>query len=170
MYEVYVLVAKKKSIILNLVACLFLVLAIATALMMCRFGIYTMIIVSLLCLTGWFFFQFRMNAEYEYSYFDGEVRFAKIMNKSRRRKLKTYVMDDVVVIAPAGDQRVSQYESRNDIKVKNYTSHKAGEPYYVMVAKNQDMQELIKFEPDEKFLEAVCVKYASRVVRRPKSE
>lgn len=40
------------------------------------------------------------NTEFEYSYFDGELRFAKIKNKSRRKRLGIYSMESVAAIAP----------------------------------------------------------------------
>ena len=108
-----------------------------------------------------------MNKEFEYSFFDGDVRFAKVMNKSRRKALKSFSMDEVIQIAPAGDRCVYKYENDQSVKVIDYTSGYKDVPYYDMIVKNQDQISLIKFEPDEKYLDAVCVKYAQKVVRRP---
>ena len=103
--------------------------------------------------------------EFEYSYFDGEVRFAKVLNKNRRKSLGSYPMDDVIQIAPAGDRSVSQYE-REGVKVIDYTSHDKDTAYYDMVLKKEGETLLIKFEPDDKYLEAVEFKYRQKVIRR----
>ena len=103
--------------------------------------------------------------EFEYSYFDGEVRFAKVLNKNRRKSLGGYPMDDVIQIAPAGDRSVSQYE-REGVKVIDYTSHDKDTAYYDMVLKKEGETLLIKFEPDDKYLEAVEFKYRQKVIRR----
>ena len=52
----------------------------------------------------WYVFGFRSYTEYEYTYFDGEFRIAKIKNKSRRKKVAVVNMEDVLMIAPKGDR------------------------------------------------------------------
>ncbi|SER42711.1 DUF6106 family protein [Lachnobacterium bovis] len=111
---------------------------------------------------------FRMNIEYECSYFDGEVRFAIIRNKSKRKQLKSYSMEQVVQIAPAHDRSVMNYETRKDVIKKNFTSHKKGVQYYEMVINDESGTLLIMFEPDKKYLDAVCVKYKQKVVMSTK--
>ena len=34
----------------------------------------------------WYLFAFRSEVEYEYTYYDGDLRFAKIRNKAKRKK------------------------------------------------------------------------------------
>ena len=70
-------------------------------------------------------------------------------------------MDDVIQIAPAGDRSVSQYE-REGVKVIDYTSHDKDTAYYDMVLKKEGETLLIKFEPDDKYLEAVEFKYRQK--------
>ena len=98
--------------------------------------------------------------------FDGEVRFAKIMNKSRRKRLAVYSMDEVSQIAPAGDRSVYRYETDHTVKVLDYTSQVKDQPYYEMVIQKEGDTYLIKFEPDDKYLDAVQVKYAQKVIRK----
>lgn len=165
MYEVYVLVERKKTIVNVLIASLFLALGIVCLLLACSYP--TAICFTIAFVALWFLFQFRMNTEYEYSYFDGEVRFARVMNKSRRKSLKTFTMDDVIMIAPAGDRGIYKYENDTNVKVIDYTSGIKDVPYYEMVMKNGEQLSMIKFEPDEKYLDAVCIKNGQKVVRRP---
>ena len=75
-------------------------------------------------------------------------------------------MDEVVTIAPAGDRSVYDYENDNSVQVKDYTSHKKDTPYYDLVIKKEAGTLLIKYEPDDEYLDAVQVKYAQKVVRR----
>lgn len=95
------------------------------------------------------------NTEFEYSYFDGELRFAKIKNKSRRKRLGIYSMESVAAIAPAGDRSVYNYENGNEIKKIDYTSGQKDVPYYDIVIKSPDENVLIKAELDDKFLTEV---------------
>ena len=165
MYEVYVLVKRKKSVATILLGALFLALAVAFLIASCVSMVAFCFVIVFTFL--WYLFQFQMNKEFEYSFFDGDVRFAKVMNKSRRKALKSFSMDEVIQIAPAGDRCVYRYENDQSVKVIDYTSGYKDVPYYDMIVKNQDQISLIKFEPDEKYLDAVCVKYAQKVVRRP---
>jgi hypothetical protein len=108
-------------------------------------------------------FTMRRCVEFEYSYFDGELRMTKILNKSRRKKIALYNMDEVVLIAPAGDRSVYNHENNSAYKVRNLTSGDPEGKIYVMVAKGEKGMELIKFEPDEEFLSEICKKHAHKV-------
>ena len=105
MFEVYVLVEKKKSVFLTFFSVFSYVMAVLSAIFV-MIGLYFFVPTAVFgFILGWFF-QTR-NYEFEYSYFDGDVRFAKIINKANRKKLPGYKMSEVLAIAPTG----------------NYTSH-----------------------------------------------
>lgn len=161
MYEVFVLVEKKRSVLMQFLTVFCLVLTLLSVLATILLIPLFMTFALLFGVLTWFF-KTRC-AEYEYSYFDGEVRFAKILNKSRRKRIGIYSMDEVLMIAPSGDRSVYNYEKNSNLEVKNLTSGNKDAKVYIMVAKGASGQELIKFEPDEKFLDAVCVKYAQKV-------
>lgn len=168
MVEIYVLVPVRKKFATVFVGVLSLVLAVICLLLSC----VTMVFLPLVVVFGalWFFFMFRYYKEYEYSYFDGEVRFAKVMNKSRRKRLGVYTMDDVIQIAPAGDRSVYKYENDSNLKVKDFSSQIQGHEVYDMVLQKAGNMLLIKFEPDEKYLDAVEHKYKQKVIRGASSE
>jgi hypothetical protein len=163
MLEIYVLVERSKSMAIRLLAYFFFAVTVALLLLSCSSPFF----LPFAILTGalWYLFQFRSNKEFEYSYFDGEVRFAKIMNKSRRKKLATYSMEEVLQIAPSGDRSMYKYETDTNVKKVDYTSGKKDTPYYEMAVKHENSMLLIQFEPDDSYLDAVCIKYAYKVVR-----
>lgn len=163
MLEVYVLVPVRKSMAANFLGIFTLVLGIISLVLACFSFIFA--IPMLIFGTIGVLLTFYAKKEYEYSYFDGEVRFAKVMNKSRRKNFGAYQMDEVVQIAPAGDRSVYKYENDNGIKVKDYTSNIKGQPYYDMIVSKDGGLTLIKFEPDEQYLDAIMVKYAQKVVK-----
>lgn len=165
MYEVFVLVPVRKPFWVTFASVISLFLGIGSLLLACGSMIFSILFVVFGLL--WYFLTFQAYMEYEYSYFDGEVRFARVMNKSRRKTLEVYNMNDVVTIAPAGDRSVYNYENDKSIKVKDYTSHKKGVPCYdLVIKKDSGSTLLIKYEPDDEYLDAVQVKYAQKVVRR----
>lgn len=163
MFEVYVLVEKRKPMIMKFFGIFSWVIGvismIATAI-----GIYFFLPTAVLGILLGYFFQSR-NFEFEYSFFDDEVRFAKIINKSRRKKLPGYKMDEVVIIAPAGDQSVYNYENNGQNKIRRLQSGYPDRKVYVLVAKAPAGFELVYFEPDDKYLDAVCIKNGYKVRR-----
>ena len=169
MTEVYVLVPRIKTGAIRFISIFLLVLTIGFLLVSCV-GMY-FLPVAMLAGLGWFLFNYMSNKEYEYSYFDGDVRFARITNKARRKALKGYTMEEVIQIAPSGDRSVSKFEMDKTAKVKDDTSGRKNAPYYVMVVSNgANGQSIIKFEPDKAYLDAVCIKYRQKVVRRPEDQ
>lgn len=164
MTEVYVLVERRKSTLMRVVTAAVLAIGILFAL----FSMIAPLFLSgaLILLVVWYFFLFRSSKEYEYSFFDGELRFAKIMNKSRRKRLRVFTMDEVIQIAPAGDRSIYKYEQDNTVKKIDYTSGNKDVPYYNLIMKNEDGINMISYEPDDKYLDAICVKYGQKVIRR----
>lgn len=165
MFEVFVLVPVRKPFWVTLASVVSLFLCIGSMLLACGSMIFSILFILFGLL--WYFLMFQSYMEYEYSYFDGEVRFARIMNKSHRKTLEVYSMNDVVTIAPTGDRSVYNYENDKSIKVKDYTSHKKDVPSYdLVIKKDSGSTILIKYEPDEEYLDAVQVKYAQKLIRR----
>lgn len=164
MTEVYVLVERRKSTLMRVMTAAVLAIGILFAL----FSMIAPLFLSgaLILLVVWYFFLFRSSKEYEYSFFDGELRFAKIINKSRRKRLRVFTMDEVIQIAPAGDRSIYKYEQDNTVKKIDYTSGNKDVPYYNLIMKNEDGINMISYEPDDKYLDAICVKYGQKVIRR----
>ena len=161
MPEVYVLVEKKQSMGFKVARIAVLILAIASLII--NFAIPLFLIVPLILFLVWGVMQFLSYREFEYSYYDGTLRFTKIRNKSSRKALMEVSMENVLVIAPKGDRSLMSYH-QNGATVKNYTSHDSEANYYEVVVNTENGTTCIMIEPDEKFLEAVCIKYRQKVV------
>ena len=144
---------------------IFAALAVVSFLLICQGVALGFLIAVAFGFISYFIFM-SQNVEYEYSYFDGELRFAKIKNKSRRKHLATYSMESVVTIAPAGDRSVYNYENGGELKTVDYSSGLKDIPYYDIVIKSPDANVLIKAELDDKFITEVEKKYRSKVKRR----
>lgn len=161
--EVYVLISKNKSLWTKILTALFLLIGVYF-LYVTFVGliIFFAVAVPFLAL-AWYFYKKEM--EFEYSYFDGDFRFAKIYNKQKRKELKGYEVENVIGIAPQGDRSLYSYENNPQVKTRDLTSGHKDRKVYCMVAKSEDGYEITKFEPDEKYLDAVCIKYRQKVVR-----
>lgn len=163
MLEVYVLVEKQKSLIMKVLSIMCFVIG-AYFMYVSVIGLLLFFAVAILFFAlGWFLKN--RSLEFEYSYFDGEFRFAKIINKQKRKELIGYNAENVIVIAPKGDRSLYNYEKNPQIKVRDFSSGNKNAKVYGMVAKVESGLHLTWFEPDEKYLDAVCIKYRQRVVR-----
>lgn len=121
--------------------------------------------VAIVFIALWVWRGFFSNVEYEYTYFDGDLRMAKITNKSRRKNLVNIVMDDVIIIAPKGDRSVYKYETDKSCKYKNLTSGDVNAKVYELIYKSDKGLCRYEFEPDEDMLNAIMVKYPRSVVK-----
>lgn len=163
MLEVYVLVKKKKSMFMKVLAVVLGLLGI--------YFVYAALLGVFICLAiaipffaiAWYLY--KKETEFEYSYFDGDFRFAKIYNKQKRKNLRGYEAENVIMIAKCGDRSIYPYENNPQIKKRDLTSGYKDRDVYYLVAKTETGYELTKFEPDEKYLDAVCVKYRQKVMR-----
>ena len=113
----------------------------------------------------WYVFGFRSYTEYEYTYFDGEFRIAKIKNKSRRKKVALVNMDDVLMIAPKGDRSTYKYENDKSITFKDAASGDAGAKVYELICKGEKGIARYEIEQDEEMLDAIMVKYPRTVTK-----
>lgn len=113
----------------------------------------------------WFLFAFRSETEYEYTYYDGDLKFAKIKNKSKRKNLASINMEDVLLIAPKGDRSVYKYETDKSVTFKNIASGMEGTKVYAIVCKGEKGIVRYEFEPDEAMLNEIMIKYP-RVVTK----
>ena len=86
-------------------------------------------------------------------------------NKQKRKQLIGYEADNVMVIAPKGDRSLYNYEKNGQVKVRDLTSGRKDAKVYGMVAKSEEGIHMTWFEPDEKYLDAVCIKYRQKVIR-----
>lgn len=165
MNEKLVIVPKTKTTgkkILNIVwfilTCLMLVLAM---------GIWIFIIPAIAFGVLWYLGTFR-NIEFEYTYYDGEFRFARITNKSRRKHLARVDMSKVIAFAPKGERSVYKYENDRNLPYKNLTSGRADATVYELVFTGEKGMTRYEFEPDDEMLDAVMIKYPRSVIRASK--
>ncbi|MEE0883964.1 MAG: DUF6106 family protein [Faecalimonas sp.] len=92
----------------------------------------------------------RMDVEYEYTYFGGELDIAKVMNKQFRKEVfTTNVKEEMELIAPSdhGDLKYHQVQKTLDFSSK-FPEHKT----YTMVTLYKGQKVKVIIEPNEKLL------------------
>ncbi len=162
--ELYTLTAKKRTTGETVVAAIWGILAVAS--MVLTYFIIFALFLAILFIVLWYFWTFRRFFEFEVSYFDGDFKVAKVINKSRRKKVMAFTMDDVILIAPQGDRGVYKYE--NDVQTKQincYSLEENATPYDIIIKKDNKLS-LLKVELDEKMLNEICKKHQQKVIRK----
>ncbi len=93
------------------------------------------------------------NIEYEYLYLDKEIVVDRIFNKARRKRVATYQVDKIEVMAPFHSYHLDDYKNRK-ATVKDFSRGYEDKPdtRYVFFYNGQ---EKIIFEPNEAFVKAV---------------
>lgn len=95
----------------------------------------------------------RMDVEYEYTYFDGGLDIAKVMNKQFRKEIfSTDLKEDMEIVAPSdhADLKYHQVE-----KTLDYSSQIPEHKTYTMVTKWKGQKVKVVFEPNEKLLNSM---------------
>ena len=102
---------------------------------------------------GAYFMSLFSNLEYEYLYLDKEITVDKILNKSRRKRMATYSLEKIEIMAPIRSYHLDGYKNRT-CKVVDISSGVENMPdkRYVFF---YDGKEKIIFEPTEEFVKIV---------------
>lgn len=108
---------------------------------------------------------FFNETEYEYYYLDGDFRVTKIKNRNKRKRLIDIALDKAVIIAPASSASLEQYLQNREVYRFDYSSGKHNENCYGLVYNSEEGTNFIYFEPDEKMLNAMRVKYARIIMK-----
>lgn len=144
MSDAYVecLVKAKTSLAARLLKYLLIVLAAAC-------GLYSILAVDfigflgmLLLAGGVYLLNLFTDVEYEYLYLDKELTVDKIMAKSRRKRLCTYTLERMEILAPVKSHHLDSYQSRR-VKVKDYSVGRQLQP---------DLRYIMFYEGGEKVI------------------
>lgn len=154
MSETYVecLVAQKTStaksflkILLIMLTVCFLILGLA--------GLAIGLLVAVATGIGAYFAYMNADIEYEYLYLDKEISVDKVMAKSKRKKVGTFLVDQMEIFAPLNSHRLDSFKNRN-LKTLDYSSGVANQPEkrYMMIC-NGDTKVIL--EPNEAMIKAI---------------
>ena len=114
----------------------FVVLSILTAM-----GIITFLL-AVACGVGAYFENLFTDLEFEYLYLDKELTVDKVMAKSRRKRIATYSIDRMEILAPVHSYHLDDFKNRR-VKVKDYSIGEELKP---------DLRYALYYEGGEKLL------------------
>ncbi len=101
--------------------------------------------------------------EYEYLLVADELEIAVVKNKSRRKKLKTFTLNELQCMAPVQSHRLDSYHSNPQLKVLDFSSGNQDHEVYGMIFASQGMLQELKVEPTQGMLEEIRIRHASVV-------
>lgn len=83
-------------------------------------GISVAFIAAVATGVGAYFVNLYTDIEYEYLYLDRELTIDKVMAKTKRKRVATYSLDRIEVMAPVFSYHLDNYKNRQ-VKVKDYS-------------------------------------------------
>ena len=144
MSEAYVecLVKAKPSILGKFFKYLLIMLTVALARLMFLTMNVILMILAVVTGVGAYFVNLFTDLEYEYLYLDKELVIDKVMAKSRRKRVATYSLDKVEILAPIKSYHLDNYKNRN-VKQKDYS---------IGIEEKPDLRYAMYYEGGEKLL------------------
>lgn len=126
-------------------------LTVLTGLIM-MYSVIAMFLFLILVFVDMFFLK-RLDVEFEYTYFDGNLDIAKIMKKQLRKEMfSTNIKEEMDIIAPTGSPQVAHY---HDLKVLDYSTKIKENKTYTMITLHKGQKVKLIFEPNEKMLNSM---------------
>ncbi len=83
-------------------------------------GFVPALIAAVVTGAGAYFLNLYTDLEYEYLYLDRELIIDKVMAKTKRKRVATYTVDRMEILAPLRSYQLDSYKNRN-VKIKDYS-------------------------------------------------
>ncbi len=153
MNEAYyeIMVTKKKSPILKVAQIVTALLAGFFALTMfigMIWGIVLAVVFGVAC----YFITLYSTVEFEYLYIDKELQIDRILARSKRKRMETLDLNELVILAPVRSHELDSYRNNNYKKADYSSGEEANEQKKYMMIVN-DKQ--IIFEPTEEMVKTI---------------
>lgn len=96
----------------------------------------------------------KTDLEYEYLFVNGELDIDVIMGKSRRKRLKSYSMQGVELVAPLNSHRADYYKNNTKMKTLDFSSGSDSAKRFLMVVSDEKEGAVkVILEPGEELAE-----------------
>lgn len=153
MNETYVewLVKRKTPAYMTLLKILTIMLTVCFVLL--GFFLLPAMIIAVLLGVAVYFVYLNSDVEYEYLYVDKELTVDKVMAKSRRKRVATYDLGKIEILAPIKSWHLDNYKNRTD-KTVDYSSGEEKQPDR-RFAFFYDGKQRVLIEPNEEMIKAM---------------
>ena len=147
-----VLVDQKTTVGIKVLKVVLIAATVLMAIWSLFFGIVALLIAVLLGVAA-YFVGLRTKIEYEYTYFSKELDVDVIYSMQKRKKVTSYDLTKLEMLAPANSYHLDEFRNRN-YKVCDYSSRKEDheQDVYVMYIAGTDK---VIFEPTQEMVKAI---------------
>lgn len=116
-------------------------------------GLIVFLIIAVVAGVGAYFVSLNANLEYEYLYVDKQLTVDKIMARTRRKKVETFDLERMEILAPIKSWHLDDYKNRQ-LKVVDYSSGVEQQPdiRYSMIYNGEKR---VIFEPNTEMVAAI---------------
>ena len=116
------------------------------------------------CVADIFIFP-HLHIEWEYQYVNGELDIDKIMNKQKRKRVKSFETTSAEIIAPVCSHRLDYYNNNTRMKTLDFTSADPERTNLVYAMIITDGNETVKvlFEPTTDMIKDIRLKAPRKV-------
>nr|WP_296009612.1 DUF6106 family protein [uncultured Blautia sp.] len=97
----------------------------------------------------------NLDLEYEYVYVNGELDVDKIMSKSKRKRLKSFDLAKLELMAPVNSHRMDYQNHNTNLKVLDYSSGNKNHKVYAMIIPDEKEVNKVLIEPDRELLDNI---------------
>ena len=102
------------------------------------------------------------NIDWEYILVDDEIRFSKIINKTRRKEIITVNLQKTEAVARVEDKEHNQYLNNSNYKKYIFKSNTDSQCWFIAAATSKGERVCVVFEPDERMLETIRLTVLSK--------
>ena len=152
--ETYVecMVKKKANGLMSALKVLLIGIAVITGLLGFM-GLIVFLIIAVVAGVGAYCVSLTANLEYEYLYVDKQLTVDKIMARTRRKKVETFDLERMEILAPIKSWHLDDYKNRQ-LKVVDYSSGVEQQPdiRYSMIYNGEKR---VIFEPNAEMVAAI---------------
>lgn len=101
-----------------------------------------------------FIYKDHLKLEYEYSFTNGSLDFAKVMRGASRKELGSMNVQNVTACGHVAHESFQRFLSMKDVEKKNWFLNRDGNLFYFYYVKN-DKKHMIIIEPTEELVDMI---------------
>lgn len=122
--------------------------------LMIAFSVQTLLLfaVSLGAAVGLFFLRDRVKVEYEYTFTNGTLEFARVFRSVRRQELGSMNIRNINACGHVSHQSFQRFLSMKDVEKKNWFINRDGNLFYLYYVRD-NRKHMIIIEPSEEMVD-----------------
>ncbi len=101
-----------------------------------------------------FLYRDRLRTEYEYTFTNGDLDFAKVFNNQKRKTLGTMKVKNVDAFGPVDSEGFRKIINMSDLKRRNWFLNREANLYYFYYQK-ENTKNIIVLEPSEELVDMI---------------